>query len=145
MTRYLVAMLAATGLLVAGAPAAAGPHERIGERLNLFVGTPATFSAGQPFHVAHGWVGGVGDSTDHDAFGKHSFTLDLDGTSVDATFVERFVAEDGTLSRWWVFNFPAGLPVGTHVFTPATAPRQHDRFRSGPLSDTRTGGRGGRT
>jgi peptide/nickel transport system substrate-binding protein len=115
MKPYVVALLAGTALIAAGAPAAAGPQERIGPRINVLLGTPTTFPGLQPFHVVHGWVGGV-SSTDYDAFGRYSFSLEVDGQPVKADFVER-TSDDGALSRFWVFNFSAGLPAGKHSFT----------------------------
>jgi F5/8 type C domain len=115
MKRYVATVLAGTALLVAGAPAAAGQHERIGQRINVLLGTPTTFPAEQPFHVVHGWVDAV-SSTDYDAFGRYSFTLEVDGNPVELDFVER-ISDDGVLSRFWVFNFPGGLPAGPHTFT----------------------------
>jgi peptide/nickel transport system substrate-binding protein len=113
--RYIVIVLAGAAVLVAGAPASAEPHERIGERINLLLGTPTTFPADQPFHIVHGWLL-TSENSHYDANGKFSFALEVDGEPVEPDFVER-TSEDGRLSRFWVFNFPGGLPAGTQSFT----------------------------
>jgi hypothetical protein len=114
MKRYLVPILAGLALLVGVPSAPAGTHERVGSRINVFLGSPTEFLAGEPFHVAQGWLL-TPDSTDYDALGKYSFTLEVDGQPVGVDFVERS-SDDGNMSRFWVFNFPAGLPAGTHTF-----------------------------
>jgi hypothetical protein len=111
-----IGIFLAAALFVAAVPAAADPNEPLGERINVLLGAPTTYPANQPFHVAHGWTLGSDDG-DHDAIGKFSFTLDVDGQPVEADFVERSVRDDGLLARSWVFNFPAGLPAGIHALT----------------------------
>ena len=116
-SRLLVVLLGAAALLALAVPAAADPQERIGDRINVFLGTPTSYPANTPFHVVHGWVEFDPGTTPPEAVGKWFVTLDLDGQPVDVSVVERFVADDGTLSRFWVFNVPSGLPAGTHLFT----------------------------
>jgi hypothetical protein len=114
--RY-IALLAVLATAVIALPAAAAEKERIGARLALFPAAPATFAANQPFHIAHGWLV-TPDSAGQNAIGKYDFVLEVDGRSIDPDFVER-VSTDGQLRRSWVFNFPAGLPAGTHTFAAA--------------------------
>ena len=101
--------------LVAAIPATAGQKQRAGDRINVLLGTPTTFPADRPFHVAHGWTLNP-DSTDHDAIGRYGFRLEVDGRPVGADFVERAAVGD-QLTRLWVHNVPSGLPAGTHSFT----------------------------
>ncbi len=116
MRRLLPVLLGLLALAFA-VSAAADPKERIGDRIDVLLGTPTSYPANTPFHVVQGWVNIDPGATRPEAVGKSFVTLDLDGQPVDASFVERFVADDGTLSRFWVFNFPSGLPAGTHFFT----------------------------
>jgi len=116
-SRLLIVLLGMAALLAFAVPAAADSKERIGERINVLLGTPTSYPANTPFHVAHGWILFDPGATPPEAVGKWFSTLDLDNQPVDVSFVERFVADDGTLSRFWVFNFPTGLPAGTHLFT----------------------------
>ena len=113
----LLSVLALAGMLVLAISAAAVPETPIGARINVLLGTPTTFPANQPFHVAHGWITTDPASTPPAALGLYSVTLELDGEPMAVSVVERFVDEDGTLQRRWVFNFPVGLSAGTHVFT----------------------------
>jgi hypothetical protein len=115
LKRWHLALLALVATAVVALPAGAGQKERIGERINLVAGTPATFPANQPFHIAHGWLQ-IPDRSDYNAVGKTDFTLEVDGPLVDADFIER-ASEDERLRRTWVHNFPEGLPAGTHTFT----------------------------
>lgn len=114
-----LAMLLAL-LLVAG-PAAAGSKEPVGQRISVFLGTPTTFPAGEPFHIRHGW--GIGATEHPEQAGIFSFRLDVDGVPRDADFVLRSADtppkteyEAPVLNRSWVFNFPDGMS-GTHTFT----------------------------
>ena len=94
--------------------AAAGSKQRLGSEINVLVGTPTTFTAGAPFHIAHGWV--AIDTTVSSAVGKFSFSLQVDGVYRSESFVERTVEPNGTVDRFFVFNFPSGLPAGSHTF-----------------------------
>ena len=112
--RY-IALLAILAAVIIALPAAAAEKQRIGARLVLFPTAPATFTANQPFHIAHGWLI-TPDLAGQNAVGKYDFALEVDGQLVEPDFVER-ESTDGQLRRSWVNNFPAGLPAGTHVFT----------------------------
>jgi hypothetical protein len=109
-----VLMLIAT--LVMAAPAAAKMKEPVGARIDVLFGTPTTFSAGEPFHISHGFW--------HDprevSAGRFDFELEVDGVFRDEDFVERrsdpSMDPDLILWRLWVHNFPQGM-TGTHTFT----------------------------
>lgn len=116
--KKLVPIIVLLGLLAGTFPAYAKAKERVGDPINLFNAFPdpvtIAFPAGDPFHIAHGWV----ILTDSDAVGKLDFELEVDGASRKEDFVERtVVGEDpDLLTRVWVFNFPEGM-AGTHTFT----------------------------
>ena len=85
----------------------------IGERINLYLGTP-TFAAGESFHIRHGWI----QTSEDGAIGIFDFRLEVDGVYV-SNFFRDFSAISGepdTLRRIWVYNFPQGM-TGTHTFT----------------------------
>lgn len=112
----VTALLAAAGV----APAGAQLHEPIGDRINIFSGTPASFPRGTPFHIRHGWLVDS-DGIDDDAIGRFRFRLEVDGVSRREDFVQRSVIpgdESGPdrHSLIWVHNFPEGM-IGTHTFT----------------------------
>jgi F5/8 type C domain-containing protein len=117
-----IALAATLAALVSAAavPAAASSQERIGGRINVILGTPTQFPAGDPFHITHGW-GPESGVTDADAIGRYRFELDVDGVRTGESFVERSVVP-GTggapdlHSLFWTFNFPQGM-AGTHTFT----------------------------
>jgi hypothetical protein len=106
--------------LVAG-PAAAASKEPVGPHISVFLGTPTTFPAGEPFHISHGW--GIGATEPPAQAGIFGFRLDVDGIPRDADFVVRSTDappktefDAPVLNRGWVFNFPDGMS-GTHTFT----------------------------
>ena len=118
----LVVLGAAVAALVAAAAApSAAPHkQRVGQRINVLLGSPAQFPAGEPFHVAHGWGGIASGSSDYDAVGKYTFVLEIDGVVRKADFVDRSVTPSSGGSAdlhglGVVHNFPDGL-AGTHTF-----------------------------
>jgi hypothetical protein len=96
------------------APVAAGPPTPVGDQINLYT-PPATFAAGAPFHLTHGWLFGNEDLA---GAGLYSFELWLDGGFVPASYKDVEVSVDGAMSmaRTVVFNFPEGLS-GTHTLT----------------------------
>ncbi|HLF72783.1 MAG TPA: hypothetical protein VI524_00425 [Anaerolineales bacterium] len=114
MKKILFSILLVLSLLAVATPTAAARKVRVGTRFNLVAGTPTTFTAGAPFHIAHGWI----EASDDDAIGIFEFQLEVDNVLQTADFVERS-AESGNpdvLTRVWVFNFPNGM-TGTHTFT----------------------------
>jgi hypothetical protein len=123
MKRFHLFALLALLLLVApeaAAPAAAA-NEPVGQRINVYLGSPTSFPANTPFHIQHGWAFGATEHPEQD--GIFAFSLNVDGVPRDADFVLRSAEspqaagyEYPTLSSSWVFNFPAGM-TGTHTFT----------------------------
>jgi hypothetical protein len=101
-------------LLMAVVPVAA-KHARTGDQINILFDPPATYPAGEAFHLAHGWILTKAEKP----FGAYTFQLELDGVVVESDFVERSTTGGPggpSFYRLWVFNFPAGLS-GTHTFT----------------------------
>jgi hypothetical protein len=93
----------------------------VGDRINVFLGTPTTFPAGQPFHIRHG--GGIGATVPPEQAGLWEFELDVDGIERRADFVIRNTDPAPTttldyprLNRGWSYDFPAGMS-GVHTFT----------------------------
>lgn len=99
-------------------PSAAGAAEStsrqpVGEQINILLGSPTTFPAGQPFHIRHGhslW-------SDMPAIGVYDFKLQVDGTYVREDYVSLAVTsgDPDAIIKTWVFNFPDGMS-GTHTF-----------------------------
>ena len=82
-----------------------------GTPFNVFVGTPTTFSAGEPFHFGHGW----GFDPPFDVpLGTYGWVLEVDGVVVEEDFILRTADEIGPVWRW-IYNFPDGLS-GDHTF-----------------------------
>jgi hypothetical protein len=115
-TLAVLAGLVFAASLTAGS-AKAGNVPRMGERVGLItcaIGVPGacddlTLSAGEPFHVAHGftaepWADLVNP--------LHRFELSIDGAQVHGAID----LDRATLEKWYVFNFPHGM-TGTHTFT----------------------------
>jgi hypothetical protein len=115
MRRLPIAFAVATTLLLglSAAPSMAAPKDQpVGDRIDLRVGDQ-DFPASTPFHIDHGFVFTIGDTT----VGLTSFVLDMDGVPLTADFVRRSPVGDGfTVSELWYYNFPAGL-TGEHEFT----------------------------
>lgn len=91
--------------------AGAATKQAVGARISLFVG-PTSFPAATAFHIKHGFLLGPTD----EVIGKYEFKLDVDGAPRSSDFVEKTTFADGSFSRLWVFNFPAGMS-GSHTFT----------------------------
>lgn len=122
MQRILAAALAIVAALVFALPTAAGSRDRIGPRINVLRGTPTTYPAGAPFRIEHGWSSCLAAS-DLLANGRLGFDLDVDGVEREPSFVDvsRLRKEDtglacDVLNRSTVYNFPNGLPAGSHTF-----------------------------
>lgn len=113
--KKLAPFIVMIALFVLVIPVSAKRHERIGEKLSIWPGSPTTFAAETPFHIAHGWQLFKIDGP----VGRYDFTLEIDGEMIAEDFVERSVERgpDGRAqTRVWVFNFPDGM-TGTHTFT----------------------------
>lgn len=116
MKKILVSILLMLALLAIATPASADQKVRLGTRFNLLTSDPTTFTAGDPFHIAHGHALDISTST---AIGIYDFKLEVDGVLRDEDFVERSVVSGDPypLSIFWVFNFPNGMTEGSHTFT----------------------------
>jgi hypothetical protein len=112
--RIILIVLILTLLLAV--PVQAKGKERIGDPIDVLFGDPDTFIAGDPFHIAHGWITPLPAEA---PMGKYSFELEVDGVVVAADFKEHNVSgkKPATLTVSWVHNFPEGLSEGTHEFT----------------------------
>ncbi len=108
----ILLIIVVAALLAMATPAAAKKKERVGSQISLF-SPPATFPAGEPFHIAHGWVGSV----DRD-IGSNDFELEIDGVLRKEDFVSRSFQGGNpvTFNFSWVHNFSDGM-TGTHTFT----------------------------
>jgi hypothetical protein len=109
-------------MLLLATPAFAGPKEPVGGQIELYCdegerycqGT-REFPAQTPFHISHGWLL---LPTWGDQPGQFTFELELDGTIVSPTYVDRWTE----LTEWgpvlygdWVYNYPDGMSGG-HTF-----------------------------
>lgn len=115
MRSKIVFVLLACMLLVGmAAPAMAG-EEPVGERINVLAGDPVEFSAGEAFHVLHGWF----DFPATTQPGRFDFTLEVDGIDQGKGKLFNFGPglTGGVWNRLWLFNFPDGLEAGNHTFT----------------------------
>ena len=97
-------------VLVVAAPVGAAVKQPTGPRINLFFGNQS-FAAASPFHIYDGF-GLLGTEP---AIGRYSVTLTVDGAPRAYTFKTSQENPDGSLSKLWYFNFPAGM-TGTHTF-----------------------------
>jgi hypothetical protein len=123
MQRALVATLAVAVALALALPMSGSTRDRIPERISV-TGAPSTFAANAPFRVEHGWSSCIGEADDLLASGRLAFELDVDDVPVRASFtdVSRLTREQtgypcDVINRSTVFNFPTGLPAGTHTLT----------------------------
>ena len=105
-------------LLILAAPVLADPHGVVGDRINILAGTPLEYPAGERFHIYHA----SGTDTSLVAAGHMGFALQVDGNYVEPDFDYHFStsARDGnptTVFSGSTFNFPEGLPAGSHTFS----------------------------
>ena len=115
--RLALLLSLAAAMLVATAPATANSKPTTGQRINLFAPPePATFPANTPFYIEHGYICDLNDvgciKTQISALS--TFSLYVDGVLQRST-VDVDVA-NGTISKRYLTNFPAGLPAGVHTF-----------------------------
>ena len=115
----LLLATAVTALVSAGVAPGSQPVP-VGDRVNVFIGTPTTFPAGESFHIRHGW--GLGATDIPEQAGLWSFELEVDGVRRSADLITRSTDpapttafEHPLLNRGWLFNFPAGMS-GVHTF-----------------------------
>ena len=111
----------------AGATGSPDRASRSGTPISLF-DPPASFPAGVPFHIAHGFGAEGASDTSISNMDAHGFELFVDGAQI-------FALREATLvgDRWvqlqWVFDFPEGLDVGAHTFRGVwIAPDSDDRM-----------------
>ena len=108
----------------ATAPANAQARAPVGDRIDVARGEPTTFLADTPFHVRHGWATCVGSGEGMLANGRLRIELDVDGVERSPSYVEVSMAPEeetglpcDVISRISTFNFPDGLPPGSHILT----------------------------
>ena len=99
-----------TILLMVTAPVGATVRQPTGPRINLFLGNQS-FPASTAFHIYDGF----GLAGTEDAIGRYSITLTVDGSPRAFDFKTSQQGTDGSLTKLWYFNFPAGM-TGTHTF-----------------------------
>ena len=113
MRRFSLCVLLSSAFLVtlAVGPVGATNQQPTGNRINLFLGDQS-YPASTPFHIKHGFL--LNPTTD-DAIGRYTFTLEVDGAARAADFRTTGTLPDGSVEKWWYFNFPNGM-TGTHTF-----------------------------
>jgi len=92
----------------------------VGFRLNLYpkIQQPAGLTAGEPFHVSHGWtlekMGKFGYSKGYE------FRLEVDRNYIEPDVIVKTIGNQppGHAGIRYIFNFRNGLPAGIHTFTP---------------------------
>ncbi len=131
MRKFAIASLALLSVLVIGSSAGAtngGPLDCFpGCRINVRLGKPTTYPAGQPFVIAHGVNSGF--VLPPLGTGMDLFALEIDGVPRAPDAIIRDAVSPPDLSppptfdfpypgveSVFVFNFPAGM-TGTHTFT----------------------------
>ena len=114
MHTRLALLAMAVVLLAIPVSAGAAGIPAVGERINLF-DPPATYEAGQPYHVSHGFGAAGVDNTDVSTIPDYQFDLSVDGVEVHGPKTLTITNEE-----WdqivWTFNFPEGLEPGDHEF-----------------------------
>ena len=117
--KWMILVVFVAALLIV-LPVQAHKHTPTGPQIRLDSG-PATFPAGEPFHIPHGW-GVVPD--EFAPVGHWTFELELDGVLLKPTFhwISAFPAQPSMGWPTWVvrtpvFNFPDGMEAGSYTFT----------------------------
>jgi hypothetical protein len=103
-------------------PVAADKKVTVGTRITISYNVPATFTAGAPFYIAHGWSFYIGQDSvsGQNMKGVYDFTLEVDSVYQKADFMDHMLNNDANPRLQiilTVFNFPNGLPAGQHTFT----------------------------
>jgi len=126
MKKKLVLFLTLMAIFLMVMPVSASGRVPIGDQ--IYVGPDGAtlyFTAGEPFHIKHGWFGVLGgpDGVQHLPFS--GFDLEMDGVYLERDYILREViidaphnessAPNGYLVKQSVFEFPEGL-TGTHEF-----------------------------
>jgi hypothetical protein len=114
--RYLVLVGCLAAALVVALPAAANNKPTTGARLAVGPLGPTTFPADTPFHLEHGFLCSLGDGAcmREQISANAGFDLYLDGVLQPSTVDVNLV--NGVLGRFYLTNYPSGLPAGTHTF-----------------------------
>ena len=94
---------------------------------------PEELTAGEPFHVVHGWV-----QEGSNPFGYaegYEFRLEVDGSYVDPSYIVKQIGNQisGNPYIRYIFNFTNGMPEGTHTFTPHWIAPCYDFFEQVPF------------
>ena len=116
MTRVFPPLLAALAAALVGVlPATANNKPTTGSRIALG-NPPATFMAGAPFYVEHGFACGFGDPEcmSQEIGANGSFELYVDGVLQPST-VDVDVRGDA-ITKLHLTNFASGLRAGSHTF-----------------------------
>ena len=115
MRRFSLLIACVGALLVLAVPATATNTAPTGSRIGLFV-PPASFPAGTPFHVEHGFSCALGDGAclGSEISSHSNFKLYVDSVLQPATV--EMIRIPGGLDKLYLTNFTAGLPAGTHTF-----------------------------
>ncbi|HEX9867256.1 MAG TPA: hypothetical protein VGC99_01455 [Candidatus Tectomicrobia bacterium] len=112
--KKIAVLLGAVSIVFLTAPAQ--PHERVGQKIDLFGAPEQEYPANEPFNISHGWGLGPGETT----MGLYDFDLEVDSAFRPHDFVDRIQVDKTDpppLFNWlWVHNFPEGM-TGTHTFT----------------------------
>jgi len=114
--RFLILTVCFAALLVAASPVSANNKPTTGDRINLLSSPPATFVAGAPFYIEHGFGCDTttGDKVSDCMNAKTHFDLSLDGVAQRST-----VDIDNSPTLYVkrnLTNYPTGLSAGPHTF-----------------------------
>jgi hypothetical protein len=116
MKRIIVSLAAALALATV---ALAGSTTPTGVRFSMLGGgTDRAFQANTAFYVYHGFRTVAGDSSPQE-IQQSSITLTADGVSQKGFIVQEFsdTKPRALTGKFYLFNFPTGLPVGHHTLT----------------------------
>jgi hypothetical protein len=136
MKRIVVLVSCVVAALAVVLPASANHKPTTGTQIDIFhMPLPTTFAANTPFYIEHGWgCGGgpgfsgckdevyVGESgySVGDWMGHSDFQLYLDDelqpSTIDVDVVPPSKGNVGSIFKFWLTNYPAGLPTGTYTF-----------------------------
>lgn len=112
LKKALVLLLSLTLLSIATpVSSASGP---VGARIDILRRTPTSFHSSTPFHVEHGWTGDVPIPPKYIL--DFDFIVEIDGIRYSTEDYRRISNSGGVYQVNLGYNFPAGLPVGRHVF-----------------------------
>jgi hypothetical protein len=119
--KWFAAAVAVVAAATVPAGASADVNKVVGDQLPL--SGSSTFPAGQPFHIAHGWLNAPASmatvSIPHQSVGEYQVRVTVDGVEVKPSFIETTTSIDPIYGievfQQYVFNFPDGM-TGTHVF-----------------------------